>query len=307
MNVRLVKKTELTNDINEIIELLNKPQFDRNKANEIIIKHTLKNEKIAVLNSPLNPNTEKLENLTDDELQLYLRTISNKNLDPITELDGIGLTAKQAQEVKDKMSKASLEMKQNQGIYNLSKMDNTISMENKTLQGVDRNAWMDDLYAKEDKPYANIDTEAGIVRRQQEWIEFNEQMDADRIKSFDEPFGAFCDLRIQYKALTNDEIMNQYCFEENDNSKVLSGEETISQFLIGRANMNYLFNLTHQKFLNEEEILFAVRYMNKIMIKIESRRLFNNYNLIMLLTKYLSDEFSNEVREEISKFIITLS
>lgn len=126
-------------------------------------------------------------------------------------------------------------------------------------------------------------------------------------KSFDEPFGAFCDLRIQYKALTNDEIMNQYCFEENDNSKVLSGEETIIQFLIGRANMNYLFNLTHQKFLNEEEILFAVRYMNKIMIKIESRRLFNNYNLIMLLTKYLSDEFSNEVREEISKFIITLS
>ena len=101
--------------------------------------------------------------------------------------------------------------------------------------------------------------------------------------------------------------MNQYCFEENDNSKVLSGEETIIQFLIGRANMNYLFNLTHQKFLNEEEILFAVRYMNKIMIKIESRRLFNNYNLIMLLTKYLSDEYSNEVREEISKFIITLS
>ena len=75
MNVRLVKKTELTNDINEIIELLNKPQFDRNKANEIIIKHTLKNEKIAVLNSPLNPNTEKLENLTDDMIIENLKII----------------------------------------------------------------------------------------------------------------------------------------------------------------------------------------------------------------------------------------
>lgn len=146
------------------------------------------NDLFKLIDNKTSVNAREIaENLTDDELQLYLRTISNKNLDPITELDGIGLTAKQAQEVKDKMSKASLEMKQNQGIYNLSKMDNTISMENKTLQGVDRNAWMDDLYAKEDKPYANIDTEAGIVRRQQEWIEFNEQMDADRIKSFDEP------------------------------------------------------------------------------------------------------------------------
>ena len=31
MNVRLVKKTELINDINEIIELLKEPQFDRKR------------------------------------------------------------------------------------------------------------------------------------------------------------------------------------------------------------------------------------------------------------------------------------
>mgnify|MGYP006917395009 FL=1 len=72
VNVRLVKKTELTNDINEIIELLNKPQFDRKKAENIIVKHNLSNKKVAELNSPLNPYTERLENLTDDEIKSNL-------------------------------------------------------------------------------------------------------------------------------------------------------------------------------------------------------------------------------------------
>ena len=72
VNVRLVKKTELTNDINEIIELLNKPQFYRKKAENIIVKHNLSNKKVAELNSPLNPYTERLENLTDDEIKSNL-------------------------------------------------------------------------------------------------------------------------------------------------------------------------------------------------------------------------------------------
>lgn len=72
MNIKLVKKTKLINDINEIIELLNKPQFDRKKAENIIVKHNLSNEKVAELNSPLNPYTERLENLTDDEIKSNL-------------------------------------------------------------------------------------------------------------------------------------------------------------------------------------------------------------------------------------------
>lgn len=75
MNVRLVKKTELINDINEIIELLKEPQFDRKKAENIIVKHNLSNEKVAELNSPLNPYTEILENLTDDMIIENLKII----------------------------------------------------------------------------------------------------------------------------------------------------------------------------------------------------------------------------------------
>lgn len=75
MNVRLVKKTELINDINEIIELLKEPQFDRKKAENIIVKHNLSNEKVAELNSPLNPYTERLENLTDDMIIENLKII----------------------------------------------------------------------------------------------------------------------------------------------------------------------------------------------------------------------------------------
>lgn len=75
MNVRLVKKTELINDINEIIELLKEPQFDRKKAENIIVKHNLSNEKVAELNSPLNPYTERLENLSDDMIIENLKII----------------------------------------------------------------------------------------------------------------------------------------------------------------------------------------------------------------------------------------
>lgn len=75
MNVKLVKKTKLINDINEIIKLLNKPQFDRKKVENIIVKHNLSNEKVAELNSPLNPYTERLENLTDDEIKSNLLII----------------------------------------------------------------------------------------------------------------------------------------------------------------------------------------------------------------------------------------
>lgn len=75
MNVRLVKKTELINDINEIIKLLKEPQFDRKKAENIIVKHNLSNEKVAELNSPLNPYTERLENLTDDMIIENLKII----------------------------------------------------------------------------------------------------------------------------------------------------------------------------------------------------------------------------------------
>lgn len=75
MNVRLVKKTELINDINEIIEVLKEPQFDRKKAENIIVKHNLSNEKVAELNSPLNPYTERLENLTDDMIIENLKII----------------------------------------------------------------------------------------------------------------------------------------------------------------------------------------------------------------------------------------
>ncbi|MDY4016939.1 MAG: hypothetical protein SOZ16_05995, partial [Bacilli bacterium] len=60
--MKISEKIKLMSDKYEIIELLNKPQFDRKKAENIIVKHNLSNEKVAELNSPLNPYTERLEN-----------------------------------------------------------------------------------------------------------------------------------------------------------------------------------------------------------------------------------------------------
>ncbi len=70
--MKISEKIKLMSDKYEIIELLNKPQFDRKKAENIIVKHNLSNEKVAELNSPLNPYTERLENLTDDEIKSNL-------------------------------------------------------------------------------------------------------------------------------------------------------------------------------------------------------------------------------------------
>lgn len=73
--MKISEKIKLMSDKYEIIELLNKPQFDRKKAENIIVKHNLSNEKVAELNSPLNPYTERLENLTDDTIIENLKII----------------------------------------------------------------------------------------------------------------------------------------------------------------------------------------------------------------------------------------
>ncbi len=73
--MKISEKIKLMSDKYEIIELLNKPQFDRKKAENIIVKNNLSNEKVAELNSPLNPYTERLENLTDDEIKSNLLII----------------------------------------------------------------------------------------------------------------------------------------------------------------------------------------------------------------------------------------
>lgn len=70
--MKISEKIKLISDKYEIIELLKEPEFDRKKAEDIIIKHNLSNEKVAELNSPLNPYTERLENLTDDEIKSNL-------------------------------------------------------------------------------------------------------------------------------------------------------------------------------------------------------------------------------------------
>lgn len=68
-NEKNIKILNLSKDINEIVELLNNPYFDRNKAQEIIKKHNLSNEKIAAVNSPLNPEYVRFEYSTDDMLK----------------------------------------------------------------------------------------------------------------------------------------------------------------------------------------------------------------------------------------------
>ena len=63
------------NDIKEIEELLKNQRFDRDKAQSIIVKHSISNEKIAVVNSPLNPGFVRFECSTDEMMRNNLNII----------------------------------------------------------------------------------------------------------------------------------------------------------------------------------------------------------------------------------------
>lgn len=55
MNEKVIRKCkQISDDIKEINKILD--NFDRDKAEQIIKKHTLTDETVAVINSPLSPN-----------------------------------------------------------------------------------------------------------------------------------------------------------------------------------------------------------------------------------------------------------
>lgn len=72
MNEKLIK---LAKDIDEILEVLNNPIFDISKAQDIIKKHNLSNEKVAAYNSPLKPGYVLFENSTEEMLKNNLTVI----------------------------------------------------------------------------------------------------------------------------------------------------------------------------------------------------------------------------------------
>ncbi len=70
-----LKIVHLENDIKEIDEILSAMWFDRRKAEETIRKHNLTDAKVAVFNSPLNPNVVRLDKLTDEQVANNLLSI----------------------------------------------------------------------------------------------------------------------------------------------------------------------------------------------------------------------------------------
>lgn len=70
-----IKLLNLTKDINEILEVLVNVTFDRNKAENIIVKHNSTNEKVNLINSPLNPGFVRFEESTEDMIKNNLLVI----------------------------------------------------------------------------------------------------------------------------------------------------------------------------------------------------------------------------------------
>lgn len=73
MNINEI--AELKKDIEEIKEVLNEKPFNQNKAIDIIDKHKIKDEKVAIVNSPLNPNFVPYQYATEDMLKNNLQCL----------------------------------------------------------------------------------------------------------------------------------------------------------------------------------------------------------------------------------------
>lgn len=73
MNINEI--VELKRDIEEINDVLNEKPFNQYTAMGIIEKHKSKDEKVAVVNSPLCPNFVPYKYATDDMLKNNLNSL----------------------------------------------------------------------------------------------------------------------------------------------------------------------------------------------------------------------------------------
>lgn len=83
MDDKELKCAKIVSDIKEIDDTLNSVYFDRQKAEDIIMKHTVTDITVAVINSPLSPGYTTFELATDDMVKnnlLIIRQVLFDNL-----------------------------------------------------------------------------------------------------------------------------------------------------------------------------------------------------------------------------------
>lgn len=83
MNEKELKCANIISDINEIDGVLSAIYFDRQKAEDIIRKHSTSDKTVAAINSPLSPGYITFDRATDDMVKnnlLIIRQVLMGNL-----------------------------------------------------------------------------------------------------------------------------------------------------------------------------------------------------------------------------------
>ncbi|MDE6614303.1 MAG: hypothetical protein K2K24_02220 [Clostridia bacterium] len=83
MDIKELKCAKIVADIKEIDDTLNAIYFDRQKAENMIRKHSTTDETVAAINSPLSPSYTTFERATDDMVKnnlLIIREVLLGNL-----------------------------------------------------------------------------------------------------------------------------------------------------------------------------------------------------------------------------------
>lgn len=119
---------------------------------------------------------------------------------------------------------------------------------------------------------------------------------------FDEPFGAFCDLRIYKGFLESDKVYR--LFELNQ--KISDNDFEFIDYLYSNCLNTILANFIESDDFSEETFYFMIKIINALVAYSDFRYRFIVHKIIMKINSFLNVE-KFEIKKDIAKFNISIA
>jgi hypothetical protein len=121
-------------------------------------------------------------------------------------------------------------------------------------------------------------------------------------RDYNEPFGAFCDVRI-YKGCKRDDEIKLLYTSVDDNSSSNSNHNEILKLLFDELHKECITFAMNVSYVSEEVLLFMVKFVNGLMCDKRYRWPFTNFAFIMKLSNEGYEYTRLEVKKELVKYL----
>lgn len=121
-------------------------------------------------------------------------------------------------------------------------------------------------------------------------------------RDYNEPFGAFCDVRIYKGCKRDDEIKLLYTSVDN-NSRSNNNHNEILKLLFDELHKECITFAMNVSYVSEEVLLFMVKFLNGLMCDKRYRWPFTNFAFIMKLSNEGYEYTRLEVKKELVKYL----